>query len=90
MDCDIDESLVCRSCARPARSQSVRRNCGTVAAAGLGDMVADGLAAVGITKARVQAVASAVGIEDCGCTKRQAAMNAWANKHLGMPPGRAS
>lgn len=56
---------------------------------GLGDMVADGLAAVGITKARVQAVASAVGIKDCGCAKRQAALNR-AGEALGLPPGRAS
>ena len=60
------------------------------AKAGLGDMVADGLAAVGITKERVQAVAAKVGVKDCGCRKRQAAMNAWANKHLGLPPGRES
>jgi hypothetical protein len=42
---------------------------------GLGDMVATGLSAVGITKERVQAVASAVGVEDCGCKKRQEALN---------------
>lgn len=54
---------------------------------GLGDMVADGLASVGITKERVQAVASAVGIEDCGCGKRQAALNALGEK-LGLPAGR--
>lgn len=54
---------------------------------GLGDMVADGLASVGITKERVQAVASAVGIGDCGCGKRQAALNAIGEK-LGLPAGR--
>lgn len=42
---------------------------------GLGDMVAAGLASIGITKERVQAVASAVGIKDCGCNKRQQALN---------------
>ena len=42
---------------------------------GLGDMVASGLAAVGITKERAQAVANAVGVKDCGCAKRQAALN---------------
>lgn len=42
---------------------------------GLGDMVASGLAAVGITKERAQAVASAVGVKDCGCKKRQQALN---------------
>lgn len=38
-------------------------------------MVASGLAAVGITKERVQAVASAVGVKDCGCKKRQEKLN---------------
>lgn len=42
---------------------------------GLGDMVAAGLATVGITKERAQAVASAVGVKDCGCKKRQQALN---------------
>lgn len=42
---------------------------------GLGDMVAAGLAAVGITKERVQAVAAAVGVKDCGCKKRQEKLN---------------
>ncbi len=42
---------------------------------GLGDMVASGLAAVGITKERAQAVASAVGVKDCGCKKRQEKLN---------------
>lgn len=56
---------------------------------GLGDMVADGLAAVGITKDRVQAVASKVGIKDCGCAKRQAALNR-VGQALGLPPRRAS
>jgi hypothetical protein len=42
---------------------------------GLGDMVAAGLAAVGITKERAQAVAAAVGVKDCGCKKRQERLN---------------
>lgn len=64
--------------------------CGVVAPkAGLGDMVADGLAAVGITKERVQSVAAKVGIKDCGCAKRQQAANRLGAK-LGLPPGRAS
>lgn len=53
---------------------------------GLGDMVASGLSAVGITKDRVQAVAQAVGVKDCGCAKRQAALNRLGEK-LGLPPG---
>ena len=39
---------------------------------GLGDMVAAGLAAIGITKERV---ATALGVP-CGCQKRQEALNA--------------
>ena len=42
---------------------------------GLGDHVASALDAVGTTKERVQAVASAVGVKDCGCKKRQEALN---------------
>jgi hypothetical protein len=38
-------------------------------------MVASGLAAVGITKERVQAVANAVGVKDCGCKQRQQTLN---------------
>jgi len=47
---------------------------------GLGDMVAAGLDAVGITKDRVQAVARRVGIKDCGCKKRQQRLNELGRK----------
>lgn len=63
--------------------------CGQQLSPGLGDMVAAGLAAVGITKDRVQAVANKVGIKDCGCKKRQAALNR-AGQYLGLPPGQQS
>lgn len=43
---------------------------------GLGDLVASGLAAVGITKRRVSVVAKAFGVRGCGCSKRQRALNA--------------
>ena len=43
----------------------------TAHVAGLGDMVAAGLSAIGITKERVSAVVGG----DCGCAKRQAALN---------------
>lgn len=55
---------------------------------GLGDMVAAGLSAVGITEARAQAVANAVGVKDCGCGKRKAALNRLGAK-LGLPPGQS-
>lgn len=54
---------------------------------GLGDMVAAGLSAIGITKERAQAVASAVGVKDCGCRQRQAKLNELGSKYLGLPTG---
>jgi hypothetical protein len=78
-DCDIDgETLSCRVCGAVVSSPNTRRNCGTRparTAAGLGDMVAAGLDAIGITKERAQAVASAFGVSDCGCAARQEALN---------------
>jgi hypothetical protein len=43
---------------------------------GLGDMVASGLSAIGITKERVSKLAGG----DCGCHKRQQALNALGRK----------
>lgn len=51
--------------------------------AGLGDRVATALNAVGITEERVQAVASKVGIKDCGCGRRRELLNQ-AGKRLGI------
>jgi len=74
--CAIDKlSLRCRVCGAAVSSPHVRRNCGAPPPAGLGDMVAAGLDAIGITKARAQAVASAFGVSDCGCAARQEALN---------------
>jgi hypothetical protein len=50
---------------------------------GLGDRVAAGLATIGITKERVEAVVGG----PCGCDGRQAAMNAAGAKYFGLPPG---
>ena len=47
---------------------------------GLGDYVAAGLSAVGITKDRVS---NAIG-KPCGCAKRQEALNEWGEKVLGI------
>jgi hypothetical protein len=70
VDCDIDaESLACRVCGLPVPHLRARRNCR--GSAGLGDMVASGLSAIGITKERVSAVVGG----DCGCPKRQEALN---------------
>jgi len=43
---------------------------------GLGDMVASGLSAIGITKERVSAVVG----RDCGCPQRQEALNEFGRK----------
>ncbi len=58
---------------------------------GLGDMAAAGLAVVGITKERAQAVAQAVGLEDCGCVERQRQLNAIGYRlGIGEPPANPS
>lgn len=80
--CDIDPpSLLCRVCGAAVSSPSVLRNCGTPP--GLGDRLAAGLATIGITKERVEAVVGG----PCGCDGRQAAMNAAGAKYLGLSPG---
>jgi hypothetical protein len=55
---------------------------------GLGDRVADALKSIGITEDGVQAIASKVGISDCGCGRRKSALNELGAKFLGMPPGK--
>ena len=57
---------------------------------GLGDMVAAGLSSVGITKERVSAFLG----RDCGCPKRQEALNKLGRKFgiggpLDQPPASA-
>ena len=72
MNCDIDkDTLCCRRCGSRVSSSIVRRNC--AGSIGLGDMVAAGLGAIGVTKERVSA---SLGVEDCGCGERQSALNA--------------
>jgi len=84
LNCDIDaESLCCRVCGARVSSPHVLRNCGTQPAPGLGDLAAGALAAVGITKDRVEAIVGG----PCGCDERQAWMNAAGEKWLGLPPG---
>lgn len=83
MTCDIDpETLLCRRCRCRVSSPHVRRNCGTPAP-GLGDLAAGALAAIGVTKDRVEALVGG----PCGCDERQAWMNAAGEKWLGLPPG---
>lgn len=56
---------------------SVCDNClhRTIKLRGAGDLVERGLSAIGITKERVNKVVKAVGVRDCGCSKRQALLN---------------
>lgn len=85
-DCDVDPfSLRCRVCGQSVSSANVRRNCrpALTPSSGLGDYVAAGLAAVGITKERVAAVIGS----PCRCGERQAALNAAGAKYLGLPAG---
>lgn len=82
MNCRIGDDLRCRCCGLPARSTRTRRNC----SGGLGDIVAAGLDAIGITKARAQAVAQAVGLAHCGCEQRQRLLNDLGRRvGIGMP-----
>jgi hypothetical protein len=80
-DCDIDATTCrCRVCGAAVSGPHVRRNCRP----GLGDYVHAGLAAVGITPARV---AAALGVEDCGCEGRRQALNqAGYVIGIGAPP----
>jgi len=77
---------VCAVCGAPSADQQAPHR-GLCACErprpGLGDIVAAGLSSVGITKERVQRVANAVGIKDCGCGKRQAALNRLSDRLLG-------
>lgn len=75
----------CTVCGRVVRSTAAKPPTAVCRGPrGLGDLVADGLSAVGITKERAQAVASAVGVKDCGCKKRQAKLNAIGREWLGI------
>jgi len=72
----IDGVWCCFICGAAAPDQSVPHRgkcvCEQPAKPGLGDRVAAGLSAVGITPERVSA---ALGVKDCGCKKRQQQLN---------------
>lgn len=55
----------------------------TAKPAGLGDRVASALNSIGITKDRVSALIGA----PCSCPERQAALNKFGAKYLGLPAG---
>lgn len=76
MKCDIDnQTLLCRRCRCRVTHGNVMRNC-VWEAPGLGDMTAAGLAAVGITKERVEAIVGG----PCGCDERQEALNEFGRR----------
>jgi hypothetical protein len=79
-----DEFLaVCSRCGAAVGVQSMTPPIALCRPPGLGDMVANALSAVGITKERVEAVVGG----PCGCSERQGYINAAAAKWLGMSPG---
>lgn len=75
MLCDFKDGQ-CVRCGVRREPPYPKRRCN----AGLGDMVAAGLDAVGITKARAAAVARAMGMDGCGCEQRQQALNELGRK----------
>lgn len=90
IDC-VGGTCKCQSCGKTIALPNAftgvgMHTCQAARALGLGDRIASVLQRIGITKARAQNVAQAVGIKDCGCAKRQAALNRLGEK-LGLPPG---
>jgi hypothetical protein len=69
--CVIGKDLRCSECGVAATSERVLRPCPfVVPARGLGDVVADSLDAIGVSKERVRKV-----FGNCGCQQRQEALN---------------
>lgn len=79
MLCDFVDGR-CARCGVERQPPYPKRNCSP----GLGDRARLALEAVGITKARAQAVATAFGLGDCGCDERREALNQWGRGHLGI------
>ena len=80
-DCDFICDAGCAKCSRCGYTicgakNPIRRRCDVQHVSGLGDMVAAGLSAIGITKERVSKLAGG----DCGCQKRQKALNELGRK----------
>ncbi len=67
----------CPRCQRPGPRPGVRRQCRP----GLGDLVAAGLEAVGVTTARADRLARRLGLAGCGCAGRRD----WLNRASGKP-----
>ena len=67
MFCEWNKELKCETCGKVANNKEVRRRC----TPGLGDVVASGLKAVGITEERVLKVTK----RKCRCAKRRESLN---------------
>lgn len=70
--CVLDDSRLYPCRKMDITSDALVVRCGQDVIAGLGDMVAAGLSAIGITPERVS---KALGVKDCGCKKRAEALN---------------
>lgn len=87
IQCD-DGTARCGRCGfKTACRNKVYHKC--KAPAGLGDLVAAGLSAIGITEERAQKVARAVGLSGCGCAGRKAALNSLSDRLLGRVEGKS-
>lgn len=75
MNCTPDPT--CARCGRPGPPAGTRRQCRP----GLGDLVAAGLEAVGITTRRADRLARRLGLAGCGCAGRRD----WLNRAAGKP-----
>lgn len=77
MRCEINpKTMRCVRCKSLFSSVDTFANCQSDSRPGLGDIVAAGLSAIGITKERVSRVVGG----DCGCAQRQEALNDIARK----------
>lgn len=70
--CDINAQNVCTTCGKQVNGPTVKRVC----KAGLGDRVAQGLGAFGITEERITKLIG----RPCNCSKRRAALNKFGER----------
>jgi hypothetical protein len=77
MNCRPTPAGACARCGRRLPDVTKRRACRP----GLGDLVAAGLEAVGLTTTRADALARRLGLPGCGCPGRRE----WLNRAAGKP-----
>jgi hypothetical protein len=83
--CDFTYDAGCGACQRCGfrlcgAVPPIHRRCDVQPAPGLGDLAASALAAVGMTKERVERIVGG----PCGCDERQEAMTEFGRKWLGI------